>query len=83
MSYRLLVDLEVLLKLQDMPKRTRVRLLEHIMKIQHSPDRFADYQEDDVAGRTCEVSLHAGFAIYYWIDFPDRHVKIMLLELAD
>ena len=41
------------------------------------------YAEPDSTQRLLDVHLHAGFAIFYWEDFADRHVKILHLRRAD
>ena len=83
MGYRLLIDLEALAMLDALPKRVRKRLLDHFVRLRATPDRFSDYQEQDEIGRRVEISIFAGCAIHYWIDFPDRHVKILALRPAD
>ena len=83
MDYRLLVDLEAIAVLHVMPKRTRTLLLDHFVKLRASPDRYSDYHENDSTGRRVEISVNAGYAIHYWIDFADRHVKILALKAAD
>ena len=83
MAYRLLVDLEVIGVLDGLPRKTRALLLEHFHKLRATPDGHADYHEQDRIGRRVEISVTAGFAIHYWIDFADRHVKILALKPAD
>ena len=57
----------------------RIRLGE----IQSFSTRFADFQEPDSTGRSLDVHVHRGFAIYYWEDFADRHIKVFSLRRAD
>jgi len=83
MDYRLLVDLEAIAVLDSMRKPTRKRLLEHFVRLRVAPDRFSDYHEQDRTNRRIEISIFAGFSIHYWIDFPDRHVKILAIKSAD
>ena len=47
------------------------------------PERFADYQESALLGRSLDVHVHRGLAIYYWEDLTDRHVKVLLIRRAD
>jgi hypothetical protein len=81
-SYRLLVDLEVVEVLNGLPRKVRDRLMEHFGKLRRFPDTHSDFQEKDRSGRQIEISIFAGFAVHYWIDFADRHVKILLLKPA-
>ncbi len=83
MKYRLLVDLEVVAVLDSIPKRTRSRVLAHLVRLRSMPDQYADYHEHDATGRRIEISVFAGYSIHYWIDFTDRHVKVLAVNSAD
>ena len=83
MKRRLLIDLEVLQTLAAIPLRTRRRLWKRIEELQEFPDRYAEYQEKTPDGRDADVNVHAGFAISYWDDFADRHVKVLHIGPAD
>jgi hypothetical protein len=82
-KYRLLVDLEAVTVLHSIPTPARSRLLAHFVKLRSTPDQFADYHEHDAIGRRIEISVFAGYSIHYWIDFADRHVKILAVKSAD
>ncbi len=45
--------------------------------------QFSDFVEVDAAGRRVDVHIFRKFAIKYWTDFADRHVKVLDLHLAD
>ena len=83
MNYRLLVDLEAITILDSIPKRVRTGLLEHLSKLRTAPDQYSDYFEHDRIGRRIEISVFAGYSIHYWIDFADRHVKVLSIKSAD
>jgi len=83
MSYRLLVDVDVIEALDALPKNARTRLLEHFRKVRASPDDTSDYHERDGIGRRVEISVFGGHAIHYWIDHADQHIKILALKPAD
>ena len=83
MAYRLLVDLEAIAVLDSMSKRVRKRLLDHLTRLRSTPDRYSDYHEHDRIGRRIEISVFAGYSIHYWIDFADRHIKVVAIKLAD
>ena len=83
MDYRLLIDIEVVQKIQRLPKRTRDDLLTDFVRIQDFPSRYADYNEQDAIGRRVEISIYGRLAVHYWIDHADRHVKILALNPAD
>jgi hypothetical protein len=77
MDYRLLIDLEVVEILDRMPKTGRRRRLEEFHRIRSFPGNFSDYQEYDAAGRRVEIRIVSGWAVHYWDDIADRHVKIL------
>jgi mRNA-degrading endonuclease RelE of RelBE toxin-antitoxin system len=83
MDYRLLVDLEAIAVLDGMPKKARTRLLDHFHRLRASPERYSDYHEHDSTGRRIEISVFGGYAIHYWFDFADRHVKVLAIKPAD
>lgn len=83
MSYRLLLDIEVVEFIAALPRRDQLQLRRRLGEIQASPDRFSDFQEREPSGRTLDVHVHRGFAIYYWNDFADRHVKVFRIRRAD
>ena len=66
-----------------MPKQSRARLLAHLSKLRQFPEGHSDYQERDGIGRRVEISVFAGYAIQYWIDSADRHIKVLALNPAD
>ncbi len=76
-EYRLLVDLEAVVELDNLPKRDRSRLLLFFEKQRSYPKHYASASERDDRGRRIDIASHAGWLIYYWTDFADRHVKIL------
>ena len=83
MGYRLLLDIEVASFVTGLSKRVRVRLFEHLNAIRTSPDTVSDFHEYDATGRRIEVSIFAGYSLHYWVDFPDRHIKVLAMTPAD
>jgi hypothetical protein len=83
MEYRLLIDLEVIDTLDQLPKKPRRRLLEQFRRIRSFPSNSADYHEYDSNGRRIHICIFSGWAIHFWEDSADRHVKILALNPAD
>ena len=83
MDYRLLIDLEVVEVLDRLPKRVRRRVLDKLYRIREFPGNYADYHEYDTLGRRVHICIISGWAIHYWSDFADRHIKILALRPAD
>lgn len=82
MDYTLLVALEAIAVLDSLPKRVRTRLLDHFVRLRATPDLCSDDHEYDRSGRRVEISVFADCSIHYWIDFPDRHVKVLAIKRA-
>ena len=83
MEYRLLIDLEVIEVLDRLPKGIRRRLLEQFCRIRGFTGNYSDYQEYDAVGRRVEICVVCGWAIHYWNDAADRHIKILAITPAD
>jgi len=83
MSYRLLIDYEVLEVLAALRKPVQRMIHQRLRQIQDFPSRWADYAERDASGRSLNVSIVGDFAITYWEDFADRHVKVLEIARAD
>lgn len=80
---RLLIDIEVLEFLRTLRTKEQIKLLKHFREIAAFPARFSDFVERDSAGRRVDVHIFGRFAIKFWDDFADRHVKILDVHLAD
>ncbi len=83
MDFRLLIDMEVLDELAKLKPSIRKELLAQFRLIQDYPSAYAEYVERDASGRRIDVCITAGFAIHYWEDSADRHVKVLALVPAD
>lgn len=58
-------------------------LVKHFREIAAFPANFSDFVEYDSAGRRVEVHVYGKFAIKFWNDFADQHVKILDIHMAD
>ena len=47
------------------------------------PDRFEDFHERDVRGRNLAGHVFGGYAVLYWDDLADRHLKVLEITSAD
>lgn len=83
MEYRLLIDLEAIELLDSLPKKDRNRLIDQFEKIRSFPSNYSDYYESDTVGRRIEICILSRWAIHFWIDPADRHVKVLALRSAD
>lgn len=80
---RLLIDIEVLEFLRTLRPKEQADLLKRFREIAAFPSKFSDFVERDSAGRRVDVHIVGKFAIKFWNDFADRHVKILDAHLAD
>ncbi len=64
-------------------KRDRDFLASTFESIRMFPDNYADYETTDDMGRPLDVHIAGRFAVTFWDDFADRHVKIMEVTWAD
>lgn len=80
---RLLIDIEVLEFLRTLRRREQEQLLKRFREIAAFPSNFSDFVEHDSSGRRVEVHVSGKFAIKFWNEFADRHVKILDVHPAD
>ncbi|MCX6962170.1 MAG: hypothetical protein NTZ08_06945 [Verrucomicrobia bacterium] len=83
MQYRLFVDLEAIQFLASSKPPLRRKLVAHLSKIEAFPESSSDYFENDSKGRQIDIAICSANAIHYWIDFADRHVKVLRISQAD
>ena len=83
MNRRLFLDVEVVEFLERLDNRTCTMIWKRLREIARTPDRFADYGEEDERGRDLAVHVFQGYAIVYWDDFADRHLKVLEITSAD
>jgi mRNA-degrading endonuclease RelE of RelBE toxin-antitoxin system len=83
MDYRLLISIEVVEFLERLPSKNRKALRNTIEAIWKDPVGRSDAADSDDTGRRLEISITGDFAITYWIDDADRHVKILDIHSAD
>jgi hypothetical protein len=82
-EYRLLVAYEVFEFLEGLPAKDRKKLRGSFLEINDWPSRYSDFKEPDDTGRHLDVHICGRYAIRYWEDFADRHVKILEVSFAD
>ena len=81
--FDLLIALDVVEFVERLPKTERVRLRNRFLEIREAPDARSDYAETDAVGRTVDINICGHFAIKYWTDHADRHVKVLDVHAAD
>ena len=59
-----------------------MRLLDQFGRLRATPERHSDYYEHDSVGRRIEISIFASYAIHYWVDDADQHIKVLSIRAA-
>ena len=83
MKRRLLIDSEAITFVASLKKQERESLYRRFDLIREAPEKHAEFVHRDAMGRDLDGCIEGGFAILFWDDFADRHVKIMEVVLAD
>lgn len=83
MKWRLLLDIEAVDFLSSLSAGDERTLRNRLRQIQAFPDNCSDFEENDEHGRLLDVNLCGKFAIVYWTDPADRHVKVLRVGPAD
>lgn len=81
--YRLLVDWAVVGQLRALPRRVQRGIYGLFSRLEEAPDLISEFHVTDETGRQLDGFIFEDWAFYYWIDFADRHVKVLACEPAD
>lgn len=82
-TFRLLIDYDVVLYVEGLPKEARKQLRLRMHEIRAAPRSYADYDERDSMGRAVRINICGLYAIKYWVDQADRQIKILDIHPAD
>ena len=84
MKRELLLAFAVIEFLGKRQKRDREMLFRVMEQMCEFPDRYAAFEEfDEDWNPLVDVHLVEGYAISFWDDFADRHLKILKVRPAD
>jgi hypothetical protein len=81
--FRLLIDHEVLEFIAQLGRKEQPLIHREMLRVWDFPCHHADYPEKDELGRQYHVHIFGKYALKYWIDEADRHLKIMETRLSD
>ena len=81
--YKLLVAYEVVEFLSNVSRKEERLIHSRFRQIRDFPANYSEFSELDNNGRRIETSILGKYAIQYWIDDADQHVKIINIQLAD
>jgi mRNA-degrading endonuclease RelE of RelBE toxin-antitoxin system len=83
MPFRLLISIEVIEFLERLPHKTREPLRRAIHGIGFDPHRWSDAVDHDAVGHRMQIAIVGEYALVYWIDEADQHVKVLDIHAAD
>jgi hypothetical protein len=83
MKYRLLIDYEVIEFIEKLSRKDQQLLRNRLVAIQDYPSRYSDYVEHDSEGRRVDIHICGRYAVKFWEDHADKHLKILDVHLAD
>ena len=83
MDHRLLISIDVVQFVERLPARFRKPIRSSFTAIAQDPIGCSDATDYDDTGRLLHVSIVGDFALMYWIDDADRHVKKLDIHAAD
>lgn len=81
--YRLLIAWQLWPEINALPMRTRRALFRKFDQLELQPEAISEFQITDAKGRLLDCFVLGRLAFYYWIDFADRHVKVLSIGSAD
>ena len=83
MDYKLLVSLDVVEFIERLPRKTRLGLRAGILEISDDPIGMSDATDYDSIGRLVQITIIDDYALTYWIDDADLHIKVLDIHSAD
>tara|TARA_B110000908_G_scaffold151652_1_gene186582 strand:- start:5048 stop:5302 length:255 start_codon:yes stop_codon:yes gene_type:complete len=83
MDYKLLIAVDVLEFIERLPRKTRLGLRATIIEIGENPIELSDATEYDSIGRMVQITVVGDYALIYWVDDADQHVKVLDIHSAD
>lgn len=69
--------------IERLPAKTREALRRVIHAIGRDPLGRSDALDRDATGRRMQISVVGDYALMYWVDEADQHVKVLDIHAAD
>lgn len=79
----LLVSIRVIEFLERLPRKQRTILRNAISAIENNPLLASDRTDYDSEGRYVHIKIVHDYALVYWVDDADRHLKILDIHAID
>ena len=81
--YRLLISWQLWPELNALPLRIRRALYRKFDQLEETPDSVSEFQSVDENGRLQDGFIIGQLTFTCWIDFSERHVKVLGIGPAD
>ena len=81
--YRVLIAWHLWPEVNALPMRMRRVLYRKFDQLEETPDAVSEFQSSGENGRIHDGFIIGKLAFFYWIDFADRHVKVLRIGPAD
>ena len=75
--FSLLVDFDVIEFVGKLSRKEQAEIRRRLLKIREYPHNSSNDSELDPIGRTVQINLSGKYALKYWIDSADRHIKVL------
>lgn len=83
MDYQLFIAVDVLEFIERLPRKIRTGIRAVLLEIGDNPIGLSDAIEYDSTGRMVQITIIGDYALIYWIDDADQHIKILDIHSAD
>ncbi|MEO8353289.1 MAG: hypothetical protein ABI680_16295 [Chthoniobacteraceae bacterium] len=81
--YRVLIAWRLWSEINAIPHAVKREIYRKFDQLEESPDAISEFQSLDDTGRTLDCFIAGQLAVFYWVDFADRHVKVLDIRPAD
>ena len=78
-----MISIEVIEFIERLPVKTREALRSAIHSIARDPLGRSDALDRDAIGRRMQIAVTGDYALMYWVDEADQHVKVLDIHAAD
>ena len=69
--------------METLKKSEQKKLRNRFIEIQSFPGQYSDFKEEDSNGRLVDIHVFGKYAIKFWEDSADKHLKILDVHFAD
>lgn len=79
-KFQLFIAEEVLEYIPELPRAEQRQVVKTILDLTKAPETLAHGLLTDRVGRTLHLHRVGKYAIEYWVDHADQHIKVMMIR---